>query len=290
MAAGAGEWEHCCSSSQLAVNAQERPRLFPPQDLGLIETPDREEWQKPDLIMDKLKIADGSSVGEVGAGGGWFTIRLARRVGPNGVVYAEDIQPPMVELMGRHLARENLPWVKPLLGTPTDPRLPPKLDVVLIAFGYREMDEPTRPKDIVTLFANAARSLAPQGCFGVVDFLPGSGGPGTGPAGARRAGGSDRDREGGRTESSRARDDPAVRLPAGLRQGNLALRVLALMKTVLTIAGSDSGAGAGIQADLKTFAALGVYGTSAITAITAQNTVGVTAVSAVAERHRHRPD
>jgi hydroxymethylpyrimidine/phosphomethylpyrimidine kinase len=53
------------------------------------------------------------------------------------------------------------------------------------------------------------------------------------------------------------------------------------MKTVLTIAGSDSGAGAGIQADLKTFAALGVYGTSAITAITAQNTVGVTAVSAV---------
>ena len=165
----------------LAVKAQERPRLFPAQDLGLIETPDRDEWQKPDLIMDKLKIADGSRVGEIGAGGGWFTIRLARRVGPNGVVYAEDIQDVMVDFIGRRAQRENLRWVKPLLGTSTDPRLPPKLDVVLIAFGYDEMDDPARPKDIVTLFANAARSLAPHGCFGVVDFLPGDGGPGPEP-------------------------------------------------------------------------------------------------------------
>ena len=165
----------------LAVTAQERPRLFPAQDLGLIETPDRVEWQKPDLIMDKLRIADGSSVGELGAGGGWFTIQLARRVGPNGVVYAEDIQDVMVEFIGRRAQRENLRWVKPLLGTSTDPRLPPKLDVVLIAFGYDEMDDPARPKDIVTLFANAARSLAPHGCFGVVDFLPGDGGPGPEP-------------------------------------------------------------------------------------------------------------
>src|SRR5437016_4651310 len=81
--------------------SSKRPRLFPPEDLGLLEAPDRDDWNKPDLIMDALGIADGGVVADLGAGGGWFTIRLARRVGPNGIVYAEDIQPLMIEAMNR---------------------------------------------------------------------------------------------------------------------------------------------------------------------------------------------
>jgi tRNA A58 N-methylase Trm61 len=53
--------------------------------------------------MDKLKIADGAVVAELGAGGGWFTMQLARRVGPNGVVYAEDVKLVMVEFIGRRV-------------------------------------------------------------------------------------------------------------------------------------------------------------------------------------------
>jgi predicted methyltransferase len=149
-----------------------RARLFPALDLGLLETPDRDQWQKPDLIMDALSIADGSKVADLGAGGGWFTIRLARRVGPNGRVYAEDIQRSMIEAIERRVARENLANVIAVLGTATDPHLPSDLDAVLIVDVYHELEDP------VTLLKNAARTLKPTGRLGIVGYNPGNGGPG----------------------------------------------------------------------------------------------------------------
>ena len=142
-----------------APPAQTKPkgRLFPPQDLGLLEGSDREQWQKPDQIMDRLGIADGSIVADLGAGGGWFTTRLARRVGPNGFVYAEDIQPQMIEAIGRRIQREGLLNVRTVLGTVKDPRLPRGIDAVLIVDAYHEMEDP------VTLLRNVERSLKPQG-------------------------------------------------------------------------------------------------------------------------------
>jgi predicted methyltransferase len=149
--------------------------LFPPQDLGLLEAPDRDEWQKPDLIMDMLGIAEGSVVADLGAGGGWFTIRLARRVGPNGLVYAEDIQPLMIEAINRRVTREELRNVRTVLGTPNDPGLPPNLDAVLIVDTFHEMDNP------IPLLRNVARALKPLGRLGVVNFAEGGGGPGPDP-------------------------------------------------------------------------------------------------------------
>jgi ubiquinone/menaquinone biosynthesis C-methylase UbiE len=153
-------------------------RLFPPQDLGLLSAPDRDDWNKPDLIMDALGIADGAVVADLGAGGGWFTIRLARRVGPNGLVYAQDIQPQMIEATLRRVQQEALTNVRTVLGTPTDPRLPGGLDAVLIVDAYREMDEPSRPQVMQDLLRRIDRALKPQGRIGIVDFLPGDGGPG----------------------------------------------------------------------------------------------------------------
>src|SRR5436190_10250138 len=163
----------------VATNPSKANRLFLPQELGLIETPDRAEWWKPELIMDELTIAEGDKVADLGAGGGWFTAQLARRIGPNGRVYAEDIQPLMLVALGRRVRREGLTNVETVLGTPTDPKLPiGSLDAVLIADAYHEMNDPTRPENILALLGNVSRSLKPQGRLGVVAFLPGGGGPG----------------------------------------------------------------------------------------------------------------
>jgi SAM-dependent methyltransferase len=161
--------------------AKPKRRLFEAKDLGLLEAPDREQWQKPELIMDALGIADGSVVADVGAGQAWFTLHIARRVGPNGIVYAEDIQPAMLEAIGQRVQVENLLNVRPVLGTPSDPHLPKGLDAALIVDSYREMDDPADSTLVVTLLKNIARSLKLQGRLGIVDFTPGGGRPGPAP-------------------------------------------------------------------------------------------------------------
>ena len=166
--------------AQSAQSAQAKPntRLFGTQDLGLLEAPDREQWQKPDQIMDEIGVAEGSKVAELGAAGGWFTLQLAERVGPNGRVYAEDIQPAMLEGISRRMRSENITYVTTVLGTPSNPHLPSGLDAALISDAFDEMDVPGDRTLVVTLLRNVAQSLKPQGRLGIVDWTPGSGGPG----------------------------------------------------------------------------------------------------------------
>lgn len=156
-----------------ASPGQGHRRLFAPQDLGLLESPDRAAWQRPDVIMDALQIADGSVVADIGAGAGWFTIRLARRVGPRGLVYSQDVQRQMLEAIRRRVTREGLENVETRLGSGSDPNLPTgTLDAVLVVDAYQEVE------DRVSFLRNLARALKPNGRIGVVNYTPGNGGPG----------------------------------------------------------------------------------------------------------------
>ena len=151
-------------------------RLFPPSDLGLLDAPDRDLWQRPDQIMDALGIADASVVADIGAGSGWFTIRLARRVGPRGLVYAEDVQKEMINAILRRVGREGFNNVQARLGSNNDPRLPPaSLDAALMVDAYHEV------ADRVTMLANLAKALKPGGRLGIVDFRLDGTGPGPDP-------------------------------------------------------------------------------------------------------------
>ena len=163
-------------SAQTQQQGGSHGRLFLPSDLGLLDAPDRDLWQRPDQIMDAMGIADASVVADIGAGSGWFTIRLARRVGPQGLVYAEDVQKEMINAISRRVSREGLSNVRPVLGLKNNALLPAgALDAVLVVDAYHEVE------DRVAMLASLARALKPQGRIGVVDFKLDGTGPGPSP-------------------------------------------------------------------------------------------------------------
>ena len=166
---------------RLDAQSQQAPpprhgRLFPPTDLGLLERPDRALWQKPEQIMDAVQVAERSTVPDIGAGAGWFTIRLAQRVGPKGLVYAQDAQRLMLDAIKRRVQREGLQNVETRQAHGNDPNLPAKaLDAILMVDAYQEVE------NRVVYLTNLANALKPNGRIGIVNWKPGRGGPGPDP-------------------------------------------------------------------------------------------------------------
>lgn len=94
-------------------------------------------------VMDELSIGPGKNVADIGAGGGWFSMLAARRVGPRGRVYAQEILPKYTRFIARRARREGLKNVRAILGTTTDPKLPANtMDAVLILNAYHEFEQP----------------------------------------------------------------------------------------------------------------------------------------------------
>ena len=106
---------------------------------------EREREEDPDLGLRLLKVAKGSSVGDVGAGSGYMSLRLARLVGAEGKVYAVDVQPGMLQLLQQNAAKAKLANVVPVLGAIDDPKLPPAtLDLIIMVDVYHEFSQPQR--------------------------------------------------------------------------------------------------------------------------------------------------
>jgi len=130
-----------------------------------LERPERENEERPDLLLGALGIKAGQSVADIGAGSGYYTRRLAKSVGAKGIVYAVDIQPEMLDLLTNKMAELKIRNVRPILGDLTDPKLPPSsVDLILMVDVYHEFDHPFEmTKAMIT-------SLKPGGRLVFVEF------------------------------------------------------------------------------------------------------------------------
>jgi predicted methyltransferase len=133
-------------------------------DLSIFEEPGRDRRLQIDRVMDLLNIKAGSTVADIGAGGGWFSVRAARRVGPSGRVIAEDINRPFVDAIKQRAEREHLANIEALLGTPDDPKFAPNsIDAALMLKVYHEIAQPP------LVLANLRAALKPGARFGIID-------------------------------------------------------------------------------------------------------------------------
>jgi len=108
-----------------------------------LDRSERDQEEEPDHAIDVLKLQKGSTVADIGAGSGYMTEKLAKKVGPMGKVYATDIQQGMLDLLAKRVAKRKLTNVTPVLGTQDDPRLPiESLDLVLMVDVYHELSQP----------------------------------------------------------------------------------------------------------------------------------------------------
>jgi putative heme-binding domain-containing protein len=137
-------------------------------DVSFLNRMGRDSEERPDSLVNALEIPIGASVAEVGSGTGYFTWRLAEKVGPKGKVVAVDVQQTMLDLTAETVKKHQLANVEFVLGGESDPRMPAaSLDLVLIANAYHEFSEPEAMVTAVN------RSLKPDGRLVVIEFAEG---------------------------------------------------------------------------------------------------------------------
>ena len=131
----------------------------------VFDDPAREAWQKPEEVVRALALGPDAVVADLGAGTGYFTVRLARAL-PRGHVYAVDVEPDMVRYVAERARREGLANVTAVPAAPDYPRLPRPVDLVLVVNTYHHL------ADRSAYFERLRRSLRFGGRVAIVDFLP----------------------------------------------------------------------------------------------------------------------
>jgi SAM-dependent methyltransferase len=127
------------------------------------DDPERDAWQKPEQILDALHLDRAARVADIGAGTGYFSVRIAKRI-PDGKVYAADVEPDMVNYLAERARRDHLSNLAPVQSSPGDANLPEPVDVILVVDTYHHIGFRTE------YFTKLKASLRPKGRLAIVDF------------------------------------------------------------------------------------------------------------------------
>jgi uncharacterized protein (TIGR01244 family) len=155
------------SISAIAGAQEERKpgQMLPPQFSGILLMDSRANQEQPDKAIQFMGLKDGDIVADIGCGNGFFTLRLAKKVGPHGVVFAVDVQQGMLDQLNKRQKELNVSNVYPILGQFEDPVLPPgKVDWILLVDAYHEFSNP-KP-----MLARMKECLAPGGRVALVEY------------------------------------------------------------------------------------------------------------------------
>jgi ubiquinone/menaquinone biosynthesis C-methylase UbiE len=152
-----------------AESAFERSRKpanpLPAQMSGILFRDDREQLEQPEKILAAMNLQDGDIVADIGSGPGYYSLRLAQRVAPTGVVFAVDIQQGMLDQLQKRMSETGVKNVYPVLGTEDSPNLPAgKIDWVLLVDAYHEFSKPE------AMLAEIHECLAPGGKIALLEY------------------------------------------------------------------------------------------------------------------------
>jgi SAM-dependent methyltransferase len=126
---------------------------------------ERESEEHPEQALDALNLKPGMVVADVGAGTGYMSLKMAKRVGPSGKVYAEDVQPEMLRMLRQNAGKEKATNVETVLGNETDPKLPAgQIDLILLVDVYHEFSQPQK------MLQRMREALKPDGRLVLLEY------------------------------------------------------------------------------------------------------------------------
>lgn len=135
------------------------------QAANWLERPEREKEEQPKKLLEALKLEEGMTVADIGAGSGYHVFRMAPLVGPKGKIYAVDIQQEMLDLIAKRMKKEQVTNVEPILGAEADPKLPEaSIDLAMMVDVYHEFAFPYE------MTAKLTKALKPGGRLVFVEF------------------------------------------------------------------------------------------------------------------------